>query len=214
MKHERVHLKRNRKAIIFWVLIGSVTVTIPGCKNFFVGPTLTTVNIGPSTPSIAVGKTQPMSATGTYDNGTTETITDTASWSTSDVAIATVSAAGLVTGVASGSATISATLDGVSGSTTVNVVTAGLKSISITPTSPSISSGLTEQFTAIGTLEDGTTVDLTSSVTWTSSNTAVATIDSSGLATALTVSSSETTNITAQSGSITSNTAVLKVTGT
>lgn len=212
MKHKRFHSKRNGAAIVFWVSICSVSITVIGCKNFFTGPTLTTVSIGPSTPSIAVRKTQQMSATGTYSDSSTGTITNSASWSTSDIAIATVSSAGLVTGVASGSATISATLDGISGSTTVNVVTANLASISITPTSPSISSGSTQQFTAIGILQDGTTTDLTSSVTWTSSNTAVATIDSSGLATALTVSSTETTNITAQSGSITSNTAALTVT--
>jgi uncharacterized protein YjdB len=177
-----------------------------------IGPTLTTVTVAPSTPSVAVGKTQQMTATGTYDNGSTESITTSASWATSDATIATVSSTGLVTGVASGSATISATQDGVSGSTTVTVTVANLSSISITPISASISSGQTQQFTAIGILQNGNTTDLTDSVTWTSSNITAATINSSGLATAQSVTSTQTTNITAQSGSITSNTAVLTVT--
>lgn len=215
MKRIENHFKRKGAFVVFNFAIlisafGALLTT--GCKDFFIGPTLTTVTVAPSTPSIAVGKTQQMSATGTYDNGVTDTVTDSASWSTSDATVATVSSKGLVTGLASGTATISATLNGVSGSTTVNVTVANLSSISITPTKPSISSGATQQFTAIGTLQNGNTVDLTSSVTWTSLNTAVATINSSGLATALTVSSTESTNITAQSGSINSNTAVLSVT--
>lgn len=182
-----------------------------GCKDFFIGPALTTVTVTPSTPSVAVGKTQQMTATGTYDNGVTDTVTDSASWSTSDNAIATVSSTGLVTGVAAGSATISATLDGISGSTTVTVTEANLTSISITTSSQSISSGQTAQFTATGILQDGNKADLTDSVTWTSSNTAAATIDSSGSVTAQSVSSSETTTITAKSGSITSNAITLTV---
>jgi uncharacterized protein YjdB len=187
-------------------------VTMTGCKGFFIGPTLSTITIAPSTPSVAVGKTQQMMATGTYDNGSTDNVTDSASWASSDVSIATISSTGLVAGVASGTATISATLDGVSGSTTVTVTVANLSSISITPSSQSISSGAMQQYTAIGILQNGNTTDLTNSVTWTSSNTAAATIDSSGLATAQTVSSTETTNITAKSGNITSDTAVLTVT--
>ncbi len=215
MNRGRVQTKRNGAKVAFGAAVSVCAVTallITGCKGFFIGPTLTTVTVAPSTPSIAIGKTQQMSATGTYDNSSTDTITDSSSWASSDITIATVSSTGLVTGVASGSATVSATLDGVSGSTTVNVTVANLASISITPASQSISSGQSQQYTAVGILQNGNTVDLTSSVTWTSSNTAVATIDSSGLATALTVSSKESTNITAQSGSITSNTAVLTVT--
>lgn len=202
MKRKAIQSKRGAAA--FFGLLALCALTA-GCKNFFIGPTLTTVTVSPSTPSVAVGKTQQMVATGTYDNGTTDTVTDSASWSTSDNAIATVSSTGLVTGVASGTATISATLNGLSGSTTVIVTVANLSSISIIATSQSLSSGQTAQFTATGILQNGNAVDLTDSVTWTSSNTAAATIDSSGLATAKTVTSTETTNVTAQSGSITSN---------
>jgi len=220
MKRNQVQSEQNNvevnfcaarfSGICFWIST-VIVVGMIGCKGFFIGPTLSSVSVAPSTPSIAIGKTQQMTATGTYDNGSTDNITDSASWATSDVSIATVSSMGLVTGVSQGSATISATLDGITGSTTVTITVANLASISITPTSKSISSGETQQYTAIGILQNGNTVDLTDSVTWTSSNTATATIDSSGLATAKTVSSAATTNITAKSGSITSNTVVLTV---
>ncbi|HEY4047436.1 MAG TPA: Ig-like domain-containing protein [Acidobacteriaceae bacterium] len=214
-KHSRLRINVTavgfKVALLLYVTSASIII---GCKGFFIGPKLTTVTLAPSTPSVGVGKTQQMTATGTYDDSSTATITDSASWSSSDVATATVGSTGLVTGVASGSATISATFAAISGSTTVNVTVANLASISITPATQSIASGATQQYTAIGVLQNGNTVDLTSSVTWKSSNTAVATIVSSGLATAKTVTSTQTTNITAQSGSITGNTAVLTVTGT
>ncbi len=213
------HRPRNSRAffavalINYQLLLYTVVATMfTGCKGFFIGPKLTTVAVTPSTPSVAIGKTQQMTATGTYDNGSTDDLTHSASWASSAVSVAAVSSTGLVTGIASGTATISATSGGISGSTTVTVTVANLSSISITPTSPSISSGQTQQFTAIGVLQDGSTTDLTSSATWTSSNTAAATVDDSGLATAKTVTSTQTTNITAKSGSITSNTAVLTVT--
>jgi hypothetical protein len=58
-----------------------------------------------------------------------------------------------------------------------------LKSIAVTPANPTILTGTTQQFTATGTYSDSSTQNLTSQVTWASSNTAVATINSAGLAT-------------------------------
>jgi len=203
--------KSTCSAASFFGFLGLGVLVIAGCKNFFIGPTLTTVTLSPSTPSIAVSKTQQLVATGTYDNGTTDTVTDSASWSTSNSSIATVNSTGLVTGVGLGTATISASLNGLIGSTIVTVTVANLSSITIKSTSQSLSSGQTAQFTATGVLQNGNTLDLTDSVTWTSSNTAAATIDSSGLATAQTVTSTETTHVTAKSGSITSNAITLTV---
>ncbi|CAL7964406.1 exported hypothetical protein [Gammaproteobacteria bacterium] len=69
-----------------------------------------------------------------------------------------------------------------------------LQSITISPTSPSMTNGAAQQFTATGTYTDGSQQDITNSVTWNSSNTSVATINGSGLLTALTAG---TTNVTA-----------------
>ncbi|MGD0169371.1 MAG: DUF3443 family protein [Smithella sp.] len=93
------------------------------------------------------------------------------------------------------------------GSTSTPTVT--LASIAVTPANPGILSGAvaTIQFTATGTYSDITTKNLTTSVTWSSSNTAVATISntsgSNGLATLLAAGQ---TTITASSGSITGST--------
>ncbi len=78
-----------------------------------------------------------------------------------------------------------------------------LLSIAITPVSPSIAAGKQQQFTATGSYSDGSHQDLTSSATWTSSTTSVATISSAGLATALAVGN---TTIQAASGSVNGST--------
>lgn len=82
-----------------------------------------------------------------------------------------------------------------------------LKSISVTPGAPSVAAGLTQQFRASGSYSDGTNIDLTSSVTWTSATPGVVTINASGLATSKTQGTSV---ITATSGSV-SGSATLNV---
>ena len=70
--------------------------------------------------------------------------------------------------------------------TPIPVVTPLLKlsSIKVMPISPaSLAVGSAQKFTASGTYSDNTTADITSKVTWASSNTAIATITSAGLAT-------------------------------
>jgi hypothetical protein len=42
-----------------------------GCRGFFVNPTLTTVTVGPTGFNLPVGSTQQMTATGTYNDGST-----------------------------------------------------------------------------------------------------------------------------------------------
>ena len=90
---------------------------------------------------------------------------------------------------------------------------AALTSIAVAPVNPSVAMGLTEQFTATGTYNDGSTADLTSQVTWASATAAVATISntagSQGLASTL---ATGTTTITAALGGITSPSDTLTVT--
>ena len=85
---------------------------------------------------------------------------------------------------------------------TVTAAGITLKSIAVTPASPSIITGSMQQFTATGTHSDNSTKNITGSVTWKSSNTAFATIGATtGLATAV---AAGTTQITATQGSIVS----------
>src|SRR6202007_1766168 len=66
--------------------------------------------------------------------------------------------------------TVTSTITG-SVSITVSTALATLQSIAVTPASPSIVNGTTQQFTATGTYSDGSKSDLTSQVTWNSATT-------------------------------------------
>lgn len=95
---------------------------------------------------------------------------------------------------------------GGSGNSNTNPAPPALVSIAITPGSASISKGLTQQFSAKGTYSDNSTADLTSSASWSSGATAVASIDPhSGLATAVATGSA---SITATSGTVSASAAV------
>jgi len=86
---------------------------------------------------------------------------------------------------AEGQATITASLNGGTASASVTVTAAELVTLTLSPAPASAYIGETVQFTATGTMTDGTTQDFTTRVTWTSSNTAVATIAATGVASAL-----------------------------
>jgi uncharacterized protein YjdB len=197
------------------VAAGTTTITatsgkISGSASLTVtAAVLTSIAVTPATASVAAGKTEQFTATGTYNNGTTQNLTSSVTWSSSASSVATVSSGGLATSVVQGTATITATSGTVSGSATLTVTAAVLTSISVTPTSASVATGATQQFTATGTYSNGTTQNLTTTASWTSSNTSVATIKvHTGLATGVTAG---TATITATSGAI-HGTATLTVT--
>ncbi len=168
---------------------------------------LVSVTLSPANPSIPLGTNQQFKATGTFSDGTTQDLTSSATWASSDVSVATVSnsagSQGLATSVTQGTSTITATSGSVSGSTMLSVAPAALVSLTVTPTHASIALGIKQQFAATGTFTDGSTHDLTTSVTWSSANTAVAVVSNSlgskGLATSTGMG---TTTVTATSGSV------------
>lgn len=84
-----------------------------------------------------------------------------------------------------GPATITASLNGGAASAAVTITPEELVSLALSPAPASAYVGESVQFTATGTMSDGTTQDFTTRVTWTSSNTVIATIASTGVASAL-----------------------------
>ncbi|PYV70312.1 MAG: ATP-dependent DNA ligase, partial [Acidobacteria bacterium] len=97
-----------------------------------------------------------------------------------------------------GSTNISASLGGISGSTSLTVSAPSLVSISVTPVGLTLGIGINQQYVATATYSDGSSADLTSGVAWTSSSSSVATINSSGVTT--TVAAGQTTITASISG--------------
>ena len=180
--------------------------------------TLASIEVTPPSPSAAKGTTAQFRATGVFSDHSTQDLTSQVTWSSSDPAVATISSAAGSTGLALardvGSTHISAALNGVaSPDASLTVTAATLASIQVTPPSPSIPNGLTQQFTATGVYSDNSTQDLTSMVTWVSSDPSVASVSntagSAGLAAATGVGSA---TIGASLGAVSSPNANLTVT--
>lgn len=203
-------------------LLGSVLVTLflqPGQETVLddpdvvlAAPVLQTLAVSPAEASIADGTTQQFSVLGTYSDGSELDLTSAVAWSTGNAGVATVSnetgSRGRATAQGTGQTRVTANLGQVSGSADLTVTAAVLASIQVTPGSPAIPKGLTQQFAATGTFTDGSLQDLTTGVAWASTDESVATIGADGLASG---AASGQATISATSGPISGST-VLTVT--
>jgi uncharacterized protein YjdB len=179
-----------------------------GCGAGSLGPgvggpgpsrSLVSIAIAPANAALLLGTLQQFTATGTYSDHSSQDLTDSVTWSSSDISVASIAGGGLATALTLGSVTVSAASGSVTGSTTVNVQSAVLSSITVRPVKKKIAPFTSQMFQAIGTYTDGSTHNVTGQVSWTSSNTAVASIGGSGRAKALTPGS---TTIIATLGSM------------
>jgi len=141
------------------------------------------VTVSPASASILVGGTQQFTAV-TKDAAGNILTGRIVTWSTSNASVATVSGSGLGTGIAAGPATITATSEGQSGGASLTVSNVPVASVTVSPASASVLVGATQQFTAV-TKDAAGNVLTGRLVTWSSSNTLVATVSGSGLALAI-----------------------------
>ena len=127
------------------------------------------------------------------------------SWGSSDPAIATIDTqadgSGLAIAVAPGTVTLTASFEGQSTEATLEVREPGamLLAIALDPTRATLTTGGTQRFVATGSYDDGSMVDITSMVSWTSTDPTIATIEASGVCTGVMAG---TTTITASSGEL------------
>ncbi|HEY2531401.1 MAG TPA: Ig-like domain-containing protein, partial [Xanthobacteraceae bacterium] len=89
-------------------------------------PIIQAISISPNPALSGIGFSQPFAATGTYSNSSTANVTTMAVWASSVSAVATVnSATGVTTGVALGTANITASIGTISGSAAISIVSTG-----------------------------------------------------------------------------------------
>ncbi len=177
---------------------------------------LVSIAVTPAATTVVRGLNRQMTATGTFTDDSTQDLTGTVTWASSDTGLVQVSNAdgsrGLAAGIAVGTATVSATQGGVTGSTSLEVIAAQLVSIEITPAETTLAAGGTRQLTATGTFTDDTLADITNDVSWSSSDAAVATISTDAAPRGvLTAVSAGSATITAAMGAV-SDTAAVTVT--
>ena len=175
--------------VVAGVTIGTVQIAASAegksaIAEVTVNPTpVSSVRLSPSTRDLLVGQTlqlsaQPLDAQGNSLDGRPVTFT------TSNAAVATVNASGLVTTLAAGSAIITATAEGKSSVATITVTTVPVVSVAVTPGSSPLVVGQTTQLSAEPRDASGKAL-AGRVVVWSTSAAAVASVSSSGLVTAI-----------------------------
>lgn len=117
-----------------------------------------------------------------YDNGQSNLVGSSSTFLSSDNAVATISASGVINAVAAGSANITVDYLGHSKVLALTVNASLTVSIQVSPIIGSKARGAQQQFIVTASLDDGATMDVTDSATWNTSNAGIISINSSGLA--------------------------------
>jgi uncharacterized protein YjdB len=152
------------------------------------------VTVTPASADVVVGTSIQLTATARDAAGNSLSGREV-TWTSSDTGVATVSASGLVTGVAAGSGTITATSEGRSGSTVTTVRPVPVASVSVSPASATLAIGASIQLAATARDSAGNVLD-GRAIIWSSDAAAIGSVSDSGLVTAHDVG---TTIITATS---------------
>lgn len=176
---------------------------------------LVSLEVTPADPTIERGVQQQFTATGIFSDNSRRDLTNDVTWSSSEESVATISnesgSKGLAAGIAAGTTTIVATSGNIAATTSLNVTSVVLVSITVTPANISVGYNTTVQYTATGHYSDNTTADITELVIWSSSEPSIATISnepgSKGLATTDGITGS--TTITATLGDISGSTLLI-----
>ena len=168
----------------------SVCCFAVGCGSSS-SPILESLTVSPSPYRLSLGTTGHLKATGKFTDGKIRDLTTIVVWKTEGTGIASVSATGTVKTLAKGQSSVTATYGSVVVSASLIVDPADLVSIEVTPYTMTVPLGKATQLKAMGHYGDGTTVDITSSVSWQSSDPSVAEISPTGLAMSKSVGSTK-----------------------
>jgi uncharacterized protein YjdB len=167
--------------------ITATTVRLNSTANITITPAeLTHLRITPMSSVIAAGQLQLFLAEGTFTDGVKRAMTKEVKWSSSDTSIVTITQEGRATAVAKGVTMpliikITASVGAISERTEIGIIPPELTELRITPSQASIAAGQTRSFSAEGSFTDGVTQLLTKTVTWSSSDPGVVTIDRNGV---------------------------------
>ena len=138
---------------------------------------LASIEIYPVNSTIPLGQSQQFYAQGIFSDGSVQDLTSEVTWLSSNEELALISNAetlsGLAESISLGNTTLKATLGEIEQETLLTITNGQLNNIEVEPTTIILPEGSNEKVRALGYFSDGSIVDLTASVTWSSSNTSV-----------------------------------------
>src|SRR5262245_34215615 len=143
-----------------------------------------TLVVEPGQSLLLVDSERQLKATLVATDGSQQDVTAVVSWASNAPQVAAV-AGGEVTGVAPGTAMVTASLATLRAQADVHVTNLAVQQVVVSPAYSRLLPGLSQQYMATAVLSDGSTVDITRQVTWSVGNAAVAQIDARGLARAV-----------------------------
>lgn len=186
---------------------GSATITVSSAAP-------TQITLSPSPITLPAGVSQQVTATARFTDNSVRDVSSNVTWTVGNPAFATVSASGLLTGLAQGSTTLTASLGGVTATDALTITAAQLAQILLQPQNASVAIAGTQQFSATGIYGDNSLHDVTEQATWSTSSAATATVSNAagtrGFATGV---AAGTAQITATVGAVSSSPASLTVSG-
>ena len=177
---------RNRRGVgiaLTAATMVAVGAIVAACGHSAASPAAPTAP-GAAVSSIAVtsapvsNASMQMTAMARLADGSSQDVTRSAAWESSNPAVATVSPTGMLSVVGAGELDVRATYQSASGSMHLRVGSVPVSAVTITGAPAGASAPF--QLTAMARLVDGSTTDVTRSSTWLSSNTQLATVSSTG----------------------------------
>ena len=210
--YDKNYIELDKNGLIKALKAGTTYITATTKNNHSTTLKINITNPNADISSIKINEGNISLTQGVTKNLTTTILPDkgnnTVKWTSSNSNVVSVSSTGQIKSIAVGEATITASISNVSNSITVKVVSSTVKltNIAINKKTISLKSGKTEQLSVKYTPDSATN----KSITWTSSNNKVATVDSNGKVTAI---SKGTATITAKAndGSNASDTSTVTV---
>lgn len=194
--------------LVSFLFIFSISFPLCGGGEDTEIPYIYTLWVEPNTVETDVNTTVSFHAFLLYSDGSSEEVTDEADWSSSDESVATLDGS-VATGIHRGETEIIATYDEWTSNSAHMTVIPRLDSITISPETAELKTGDTVEFNASALYNDGIEEDVSDSVTWFVSNSAIAKINNSGKLTALDIGEVE---VSAEKDDVKSNTALISIT--
>ena len=147
------------------------------------------LEITPATQTIAVGNKSRLQVRAFYSDGKIIDLNRQATWSLDDYNIASVGNdsddhAGVVLGLSAGTVTVTASYQGKTATNTTHVSAATLDHVVINPANETVPVGISLKYQMFAIYSDSSSIDVTSSTSWQSTDSSIAIINNQGLANA------------------------------
>ena len=191
---------KGRYGLLNGIGAGNCTITARAgavsTSSFFEVTTalLTAINIIPTEVSLALGTSLDLTAVGLYSDGSSQDITNVVTWQSDNIAVSLGdfnSDKIEMKGINVGKSFVTASFNDLRVSVSIDVTSAVLESIDISPVYSAIAMGSSKSLVATGYYSDGTSQVITDLVRWSSDDSSIATVSNEnsnvGLVTALRV---------------------------